>query len=203
MSTFNHQNKLKRLSFYIFLVGFLFAIYAYGPGPSSAGAPASHTGAPGEATCATEGCHDDGKLNSGSALLSLQFEDSVKKILPGKTYSLIVRITDKNVNRFGFQLLALDSKADLNSGDFIITDSIRTKITTNRYKLQNRKYVTYTFNGTDAVEKGTGEWKVKWKAPEKIESKITFYLSGVSANDDMSDKGDLVYTRSYKIPAGK
>lgn len=194
---------MKKNSFYILLIAIVFALFAYGPGPSSAGAPASHTGAPGEATCAEAGCHDDNTINKGTASLSLEFEDSVKKILPGKTYSMIVRITDKNVTRFGFQLLALDTKTELNAGNYIITDSIRTKITDNRYKLQDRKYVTYTFNGTDAIEKGLGEWKVKWKAPENLNNKITFYLSGVSANDDMSDKGDLVYTRSYTLPVGK
>ena len=92
----------------------------------------------------------------------------------------------------------------LNSMPEIISLPIRFALKSdNRYKLKDRRYVTYTFNGTDAIEKGMGEWKVKWKAPEKIENKITFYLSGVSANDDMSDKGDLVYTRSYTLPVGK
>ncbi len=38
---------------------------------SSSGAPASHTGAPGEKTCATSGCHDDHLINSGKASLCL------------------------------------------------------------------------------------------------------------------------------------
>lgn len=166
---------------------------------SSSGAPASHTGAPGEETCATSGYHDDNKINSGTAKVDLTFGDNETEFLPGHTYPVKVKISDPNVTRFGFQILALESKNSAEQGTFQITDSIRTQIVKNAYKLQDRKYVTYTFNGTDAVKTGEGEWVVNWTAPKESKKPITFYVGAVSANDDMSDKGDKVYTKSFTI----
>jgi hypothetical protein len=166
---------------------------------SSSGAPASHTGGPGEKTCATAGCHDDTTPNIGSAQMNLQLGDGATEIIPGRTYPVKITITDPKVNRFGFQLMALENKTHKDLGAFQISDSAHTQIVTNEYKLKDRKYVTYTFDGTDAVSEGKGEWIVNWTAPLNLKKGITFYLAGVSANDDMSDKGDKVYTANFNF----
>jgi hypothetical protein len=166
---------------------------------SSSGAPASHTGAPEDKTCATSGCHDDHPINSGSAKMSLVLDNDISAIAPGQTYTLRFSIHDKNVSRFGFQLLALQGKSNQNSGTFIIIDSLRTQLIQNRYALKERQYVTYTFNGTDAVSTGLGEWSVKWQAPSDLDGPVTFYYGAVSANDDMSDKGDKSYSGSLMV----
>jgi hypothetical protein len=170
---------------------------------SSSGAPASHTGGPGEKTCATAGCHDDTTPNVGSAQMSLQLGENETEIIPGHTYPVKITIIDPNVNRFGFQLMALESKTHKDMGAFELTDSARTQIVTNEYKLRDRKYVTYTFDGTDALTEGKGEWIVNWTAPSDIKKGISFYLAGVSANDDMSDKGDKVYTANFNFKPAK
>jgi hypothetical protein len=166
------------------------------PGRSSSGAPSSHTGAPGEQTCAQSGCHDDNALNSGKAQLEISLLENVTKVEEGKTYHLKIKIIDENVARFGFQIVALDNAHD-NCGTFNVTDVLRTQ------KLESEKmarsYVTYTFDGTDAVYKGAGEWTVEWRAPEKMHKSVTFYAAAVSGNDDMSDKGDRVYTKHLKL----
>jgi hypothetical protein len=166
---------------------------------SSSGAPASHTGAPNEETCATSGCHDDNTLNSGTAFIDVSLGDNVHKLVAGKTYPLKIKITDENVSRFGFQVVALEEGSKNNIGSFVIIDSLRTQFAKNLYKLTDRNYVTYTFSGTDAVSVGIGEWIVNWTAPADLKKPITFYVAGVSANDDMSDKGDKVYTKSLTI----
>ncbi len=182
---------------------FLFAIvvmiaFAATPGRSSSGAPPSHTGAPDEKTCATAGCHDDaGEVNSGTATLEMELGNSIKNYVAGKTYAVKVRISDSNKSRFGFQILAMDPESKTSVGKFTITDKERTQLVSNSYELKDREYVTYTFNGTDAVSNGLGEWVVNWTAPENATKPVVFYLAGVSANDDMSDKGDKVYTRSF------
>jgi hypothetical protein len=163
---------------------------------SSSGAPASHTGAPGEKTCATSGCHDDTTPNIGDARVSLELGNNENEFIPGRTYAVKVRITDPKVNRFGFQVVALESKSRRDMGAFRISDSLRTQIVTGS-RLKERKYVTYTFDGTDAVSEGEGEWVFNWTAPDDAKRDITFFLAAVSANDDMSDKGDKVYTSSY------
>lgn len=161
---------------------------------SSSGAPASHTGAPGEKSCAASGCHDDNKENSGAAKLSIDIASGVTKYVAGETYPIKIRITDADINRFGFQLVALADQTAANAGTFTITDPLRTQLTNNDFALFDRKYVTYTFNGTDAVSNGVGEWIVNWTAPANTTGNITFYAAAVSGDDDSSDKGDIVYT---------
>ena len=176
------------------------AIMAMMPERSSSGAPASHTGAPGEPSCSTAGCHDDNSVNAGTASLTID-AGTMTKYAPGQTYPIKVRITDPSVTRFGFQILALANSNNSNIGTFQITDSQRTQMVQNESKLLDRRYVTYTFNGTDAVSDGTGEWTVNWKAPSSNVGPITFYASGVSANDNETDKGDHVYTTNVVIQA--
>lgn len=164
---------------------------------SSSGAPPSHTGAPGEKTCATSGCHDDTTPNIGDAKLSLELGEHESTFVPGQTYPIKIKITDPKVNRFGFQILALESQSLKDIGSFKISDSARTQIVSNLYELKERKYVTYTFDGTDAAYEGCGEWIVNWTAPSDVKKGVTFYVAAVSGNDDMSDKGDKVYTANY------
>lgn len=188
----------KTITFFTMAAAILIA-FAATPGRSSSGAPPSHTGAPEEKTCATSGCHDDNPINKGSALVSIEVGNGITKYVAGQTYPIKIRITDEHKQRFGFQITAMNSKTKVNLGSFEIVDSVRTQTVKNEYELKNREYVTYTFNGTDAVSSGVGEWIVNWKAPKDLSESVTFYVGAVSANDDMSDKGDKVYTRSLTL----
>lgn len=174
----------------LILIGF--TIIAASPKRSSSGAPVSSTGAPNEASCAKSGCHDDNSINSGKATLSLQIGDSIANYIPGKTYSLKIKIAEQTVTRFGFQIVALNQN-NVNAGKFQITDQARTQLISNHLELTDREYVTYTFAGTDGTN-GASEWSVDWTAPTTNIGPISFYVAGVSADDDMSDKGDYVYT---------
>jgi hypothetical protein len=166
---------------------------------SSTGAPASHTGAPGEQTCATSGCHDDNALNSGAAKLTIDIgSGGITKYVAGQTYPVKVSIADADASRFGFQIVALDQSTG-NAGTFTITDAVRTQFMINQHELADRNYVTYTFSGTDAASNGTTEWIVNWTAPATTSGNITFYAAAVSANDDGTDKGDVVYTTNNTL----
>jgi hypothetical protein len=166
---------------------------------SSTGAPASHTGAPGEQTCATSGCHDDNTLNSGVAKLTIDIgSGGITKYVAGQTYPIKVSIADAGVSRFGFQIVALDQSTG-NAGTFTITDQVRTQFMKNQHELADRSYITYTFSGTDATPSGTAEWTVNWTAPATTSGNITFYAAAVSANDDGTDKGDVVYTTNNTL----
>lgn len=166
--------------------------------PQSFGAPVSSTGAPDEVTCATSECHDTSQPNIGNAQTMLHIEGLDNGYVErGKTYTLNISITDKDVKRFGFQIVALDSEGK-NIGTFILKDEDRTQIIKNELRLIDREYVTYTYPGTAATVIGKGEWSVQWKAPLQMED-VTFYLATVSANDDGTDKGDNVYTMSRTV----
>ncbi|PCH67739.1 MAG: hypothetical protein COC01_05125 [Bacteroidetes bacterium] len=167
---------------------------------ASTGAPASSTGAPNEETCYTSGCHDDVGLNSGSGILSLEIDQNPIKYVAGQTYSITVSITRENIERFGFEILALDDNEE-NTGEFLITDSDRTQIISGSLTNESRKYVTYKYAGTKAVSTGLGEWSFDWRAPENYYGNITFYVAGVAANNDATDSGDEVYTESVTLSA--
>jgi hypothetical protein len=174
----------------LILVGF--TIISASPKRSSSGAPVSSTGAPNEESCAKSGCHDDNSINSGKATLSIDLGDSIANYTPGKTYSLKIKITENAVTRFGFQVVALNHN-NVNAGKFHLTDRAKTQLISNNLELTDRQYVTYTFAGTDGIN-GASEWDINWTAPNSNVGPITFYVAGVSADDDMSDKGDYVYT---------
>ncbi|MBX7180722.1 MAG: T9SS type A sorting domain-containing protein [Bacteroidia bacterium] len=171
------------------------------PQGKSTGAPASSTGAPDEFTCNISGCHDDALTNQGDAQLYLTCSDFQQGLIPGKTYSIICSISKRNTQRFGFQLVALD-EAGNQAGKFDLLESNRTQILYNDASLKDRQYVTYTYPGTKAVAEDLGQWTVYWTAPKHIAGKVSFYLAGVAANDDASDKGDEVYTFQKHVLPG-
>lgn len=191
------MTKNKQLILMITLVS-MAGITAMRPEKSSSGAPPSHTGAPGDATCATSGCHDDNALNSGTASITFETgEDG--HYTPGRTYTAKVTINDPGYQRFGFQVVALSSDNGNSMGKMLVTDTYRTQITKNQYQLQGREYITYTYDGTDAVSPGKGEWTFNWQAPATLQGPVTFYLSTVTGDDDESDKGDFVFTRNFTL----
>jgi hypothetical protein len=175
---------------FVAAIGFVSFTY---PGAKSTGAPASSTGAPGEFTCNTVGCHDDELVNQGGARLWLENKELESGIEPGKIYSIKASISRKDTRRFGFELVALTEDGK-QAGSFILTDKSRTQIIFNDSELKDREYLTYTYQGTRAFANDLGEWTAQWQSPKKIEGKITFYLAGVAANDDGTDKGDEVFT---------
>ncbi len=178
----------------IFLAVFTICSFKFGV---STGAPPSSTGAPDEHTCAVAGCHDTYDINSGTASLSLDIEGIGSGYVPGETYPLKIKIADPDVIRFGFELVALTSQ-NKNAGTFEITDWDRTQVLWNDLKLTDRQYLTYTFNGTEALETGATDWEVNWIAPDE-EGAISFYLAAVSANNDATDDGDFVFTEKIEI----
>lgn len=170
----------------------------FGSMPQSFGAPVSSTGAPEEVTCATSECHDTSVPNIGNAQTVLEIDGLNNGYAErGKTYTLTISISDKDVKRFGFQITALDSEGK-SAGTFIVKDEERTQIIKNELRLTDREYVTYTYPGTAATVIGKSEWSVQWKAPADMKD-VTFYLATVSANDDGTDKGDNVYTMSRTV----
>jgi len=174
-------------------------IMAKMPKELSFGAPVSSSGAPGEVTCARSGCHDDGSVNNGNAILHAEIGDNIKTYVPGKTYPVKVRITEAGVNRFGFQVVALKNSDQSNAGDMNVSDAFRTQLITNEIELKDRKYITYTYEGTEPFSPGVGEWTMNWTAPEKNVGPVTLYIASVSANDDHTDKGDHVYTTALTL----
>jgi hypothetical protein len=166
---------------------------------ASSGAPIGSTGAPGELTCGKAGCHTGidnvNNINTGTGLLSITSEQNITNYVPGEIYTLTVALQEAGVNRFGFSLSVLDANNN-KAGTLLVTDSLRTQIFEGGLQFTGRQYMTYRMVGTNPYQPGKGLWTFKWKAPDHDLGNITFYAAGISANNDATDKGDLVYTQS-------
>ena len=161
----------------------------------SFGAPAASTGAPNERHCASSGCHSDFPINSGRAELSISIENGITQYEPNKTYAITVSVADPNVVRFGFQVVALKNSDHSNTGNISLSEPARTQIVSGFGNTMDRKYLTYTFDGTNAVSSGLGKWTFNWTAPAAGDGDVTLYAAGISANNDGTDSGDHSYTQ--------
>ncbi|MDZ4757426.1 MAG: choice-of-anchor V domain-containing protein [Bacteroidota bacterium] len=162
-------------------------------------APASTTGAPGEKDCTTSGCHESFALNSGQGSNTLSVLNGASNYIPSNTYTLTAEVAHPNLNRFGFQVVAIKDKDSSNVGTFTCTEQSRTQLISGAGGFANRNYITYTYDGTNAVSQGKGKWQFNWTAPVTNEGNITFYLATVAANDDGNDLGDYCYTKSLTL----
>jgi len=168
------------------------------PNPISNGAPAASTGAPDEKHCSTSGCHSDFAPNTGIAELTASITNGVTHYELGKTYQVAVSISNPGLVRFGFQAVALNSDSK-NTGSIRIIDKARTQIIPGYGTMTDRKYATYTYEGTNAVSTGLGKWSFEWTAPETNEGDITFYFASVAANNDGTDAGDYSYSKKITL----
>jgi hypothetical protein len=168
----------------------------------SSGAPVGSTGAEGELTCGKAGCHignnETNNINTGKGVFSITCENNIQQYIPGKTYEITVVLKEKNIERFGFSLTALDEH-HRKAGTLIVSDEQRTQIFEGARQFADRTYITYRMAGTKPYKSGKGLWKFKWQAPEQPIGEITFYAAGISANNDATDKGDLVYTQTLTL----
>lgn len=179
---------------------FLFVGYKNLPDPMSNGAPAASTGAPDEKHCSNAGCHSTFLPNTGTAELSVSVGNGITSYEPGKTYPVTISIADAGRVRFGFQAAALTGE-NKNAGSIKITDELRTQIIPGYGNISDRKYATYTYEGTNAVQTGLGTWSFEWTAPETNEGAVTFYFGSVAANNDGTDAGDYTYSKKIRLDA--
>jgi hypothetical protein len=188
----------KKYTFLLMLPLMLVVATAGTSDTNSNAAPLGSTGAPSESNCAKSGCHVGSEVNAGLAELNLGISPSAENYLPSQVYDLSVSLAQSGVERFGFQLLALNSQHE-NVGEFIITDSLRTQIQQGIGSYQGRTYVTYKYAGTNPFSAGLGKWDFKWKAPALYEGDVKFYLAAVAANNDDADFGDTVYLKQFLL----
>ena len=165
----------------------------------SNGAPVASTGAPKDMTCAKSGCHEGSMINTGEGQLNFTFNNGNHTFIAGKTYPITIELKQKDIHRFGFQLVAINDADSSNSGNITITDALRTQIFQGVKQNSDRQYVTYKYLGTEQVDNGVGRWTFNWTAPKNIAGNITFYYGAIAANNDGTDSGDWVYHQKTQI----
>jgi hypothetical protein len=195
------KKNLLAITFYVLIV---FITTSGTDDIQSSGAPIGSTGAPGELSCGKVGCHTgnngENNINTGNGVLSIVSDKNISDYTPGESYDITVMLEESGIERFGFSLTALDSNNN-KAGELIVTDNLRTQLLEGAHQFSGRNYITYRYIGTNPYESGKGLWKFTWKAPDVDAGPITFYSAAVSADNDGTDKGDLVYTQILSTKA--
>lgn len=163
-----------------------------GPQPSMTGTPA--IGAePAEGTCVQ--CHNSFAVNPDQDGV-LTLEGVPAKYEPGKTYTLTVRISNKDATRlrWGFQMTAIAMKDGAGAGAFTATDAGTTQVLESM--TNTRTYIEHNYGGTAIGQAGGNSWTFDWTAPKSDVGKVGFFAASNSANADGSNQGDRIYTKS-------
>ena len=152
------------------------------------GAPASNTGAFGNDTCASDGCHDSSSLNSGPGSILISTPDTYA---PGATMNFTVKVEQANQGRFGFQATVRPANDPFRfTGEFALGQGTE-------FADAVQRYITHD----DAVSAdGSTEWTFQWTAPAEDLGPIKIYAAGVAGNANGLRTGDFVYTDSLSMP---
>ena len=166
--------KLKTISSILAVAGIAIAGSNFKLNPSNP--PTQRTGAPGETTCQTSGCHSGGTYKGTVTLPGLP--DSVEA---NATYTLTLHTKSTGAVRNGFQMTCLTSTKAA-CGTFINVSGTNTATASLKQYIRQSNYKK--FAGDTAV------WTMKWKAPAVKNDSSFFYFSSLLANGNGGDSGD-------------
>lgn len=180
---------LKKISLLavVLVAGLLAVEQAY---TNAGGAPAGHTGAPGENNCTS--CHGGSPLNTGNATRTLVFNGStgITSYVPGQTYTAVYTASNPTTTVFGFQMIAKNATG-ANVGTFVITNPNQTQVSSG--------YFQQTFSGSQASPAGTKSWSFSWTAPAAGTGTVSFYVATNIADGNGSTSGDQIYTNVFTL----
>ncbi len=151
------------------------------------GAPSANTGARGNNTCATSGCHDTNQLNAGPGAITITTNDTYA---PGATMNFTVKVEQSGQGRFGFQATVRPV-----NDPFRFTGTFGLGQGTD-FADAVQRYITHD----DAIAAdGSSEWTFQWTAPTDDVGPIQIYAAGVAANGNGLRTGDFVYSDSLNF----
>lgn len=151
--------------------------------------PVSRTGAPGETTCQTTGCHSGGTFEGVVSISGVP-----DTVVMNQNYTVTLTNTS-NAVRAGFQLTCLDS---LNTYKGTLTNGTGTSIGTNNSN--GRKYIRQS--SPKLLNSGSASWTFTWKAPASAAGNTCkFYFVSLCANNNGEKEGDnaLVSTKTVVL----
>jgi hypothetical protein len=162
---------------------------AYKTGP-----PAGHTGGFGEPTCGA--CHADDVRNPRGG--SLDVRGFPERFVPGKDYTIAVRVRGPGMGRGGYQLavrIADGDRAGVNAGTLEATDARSAVTTVDRTGVQ---YAQHLIAGVDPLWTDSTEWTLRWTAPAAGAGTVVLHVAANAANYDDSEYGDRIYDTALK-----
>lgn len=187
---FMTKNPLKISVFLFFCALFVaFGLKGSRVHANSGGPPQSRTGAPGELTCATTGCHTGSAVNSGGG--AVNFSGVPANYTFDQEYVITVTVNQTGRSRFGFEATVIDDTGK-EAGTITVIDS-GTQVVSGPVGGNLRRYVQHN---TPRIGSSQVSWTFRWKAPSQSVGRITFYAAGNAAGGSSGTDGDLIYTTS-------
>jgi hypothetical protein len=155
-------------------------------------APNGFTGAPGEQTCATIGCHAGNPITQGNRIVLQTTPPGQLSggYTPGQVYNLTLNLNSIGAPRYGFSLVALNQQ-NQSVGSFEVVGN-------NQNFMQvipganNRTYVTHKNAASNAAV------PFRFTAPNSDEV-ITFYVAANGANANGAASGDMIYLSNFTL----
>ncbi len=177
------KEKLQALVLILFVTA---VAYAKITGPD-----AGYTNAPGDLGNCTS-CHDTfHDPNVGPGSVSMNGVPAV--YTPGQQYTVSVIVQQRNRQRFGFQLTALDQ----NGSKAGTLESLSSETQVNpETGAGGRQYIEHTDLGTFPNGVASRTWQVRWTAPSTDIGTVRFWFAGNAANGDGTNQNDYIYTSS-------
>jgi uncharacterized protein (TIGR03437 family) len=164
----------------------------------STGAPAQHTGAPGEQTCAMAGCHVGTAVNSSSGNVAITWSGGANYV-PGQRGKFTVTITDTGGGRmaFGFQAVAKQASNNAQAGSWMPGSGMQVICQDDRLPPCRAEAALQYITHTSPSRAGTFEFD--WTPPATDVGEIRVYVAGNAANGNSLNTGDRIYTASVAL----
>lgn len=147
--------------------------------------PLVRTGAPGETSCASSGCHAS-VATQNSPFVMIDIGGGLTTYQAGQTYQITVTNSDSG-SKYGFEMVALDN-TNSSVGTFIGNAAQHTNVSTS--SSNNRMYVRH-FNA-----QATPVYTFQWTAPSSGVGQITFYVASNAANGNGMGTGDKIHLKT-------
>lgn len=174
--------KFTLFTFAIAMIGMGFDLSLNDAMSKMTGAPAGHTGSPGDGKNCTQ-CHTNLAPDTSAAIFATNMPGNI--FYGDSTYEIKATVYHPGSQRFGFQASPQTAAGAL-QGELIVTDTARTQL------MGSGKYITHTLNGTPASNLDASQWVFGWKAPN-VPAPVTFYAAFNATNNNSQPTGDTIY----------
>ena len=155
----------------------------------------STTGAPGERSCAESNCH---VTNQSSEQVELLMPGNDYSYTPGKKYILTLTLGDAKKSNAGFQVVTLNEENQQSVGKMMTFEDQIGSIIGGTESFPAREYLSLMPEDHYQSSKN-GIYHFIWEAPFMDQGDVQFFISGVAADMDGSNNGDIAFRTSIVL----
>lgn len=154
------------------------------------GAPTGRTGAPGELTCATSGCHGGSAMDGSTenVFVATSGGIAVTSYVPGETYTIGLSLASAPTKK-GFQATVLDG-----TNTFAGTLTPLTAGGTASAAAMGRTYINHT-----SLSSVSPAWAFEWTAPATDVGAVRFYVTTNKTNNNGNNSGDEIFSSIHVL----